>query len=921
MSESIPPFNRRVLLLALGLLLFCITPHVSASQDLSRLKNAERYGVCKSRTSEICRSQENYLDENAFAATRERIPSSSAREYARTEARLGERFSKRIQQSAARQSTARQSTARQSTARQFHVKPASFNGAVNVQDSLALVALYNALDGPSWDNNTRWLVEPVATWHGISVNDAGRVVALELPGNNLFGELPTELMDLSELVVLDLFDNFIVGPIPVQIDLLTNLVILDFGFNFLEEEIPASIGNLSNLVELVLWGNFFSGQIPVSFSNLDRLIVLSLEFNDLTGSIPPELGQLTSLEEFFVDVNLLSGQIPPELGNLNNLRSLFLGDNNFVGSLPAEVVSLSSLEVLSIPAAGLTGEIPSEIGSLNNLVSLDLGLNQLEGSIPIELRNLFQLGTLLLDENQLSGEIPVNIGFDLPNLVSLNLAGNQLTGSIPPSIGTMGVLNFLDLSRNLLSGEVPDFEAAQRLSFLYLDRNGLSGSISSQFSSSLSLIDVNLSVNNLTGPIPGAFANSVLLEALRLAANSFDGEIPVRLTTLQNLQVLDLWNNNLDGEIPNQIANQLELVTIDFGWNNLSGALPEGLDRPIALKNLFIDQNQLSGPVPESLAGADSLSVFVLNDNLFTHVPDLSGLSVLDSVSIVFNRLSFDSIEPNLGIAEGRFTYAPQRALPVVVDELENTIVFSVEAAGSANEYQWFLGNTRLNGGILPSYEATYATLSTPQQLILEVSSSVVTDLILESEPIRADARLATVVINPDSPIVAPGDSVQFEYIGIDQFGTNRLFSGTWETDAGVIDQAGVFVAGNVSGRFTVSVLDALGNEVGSTEVEVAEPVNTEEPLGQVLNYALHPSYPNPFSTNAFILVELPESAHTSLKVYDVLGREVEDVMAGMLPPGQHRIKVSGSSWPAGIYMYVLKANNFKQSGLMVKSH
>ncbi|MBX2922196.1 MAG: hypothetical protein KF746_08395 [Chitinophagaceae bacterium] len=39
---------------------------------------------------------------------------------------------------------------------------------VNVQDSLALVDLYNSTDGPDWVQNANWLAGPVSTWHGVT---------------------------------------------------------------------------------------------------------------------------------------------------------------------------------------------------------------------------------------------------------------------------------------------------------------------------------------------------------------------------------------------------------------------------------------------------------------------------------------------------------------------------------------------------------------------------------------------------------------------------------------------------------------------------------------------------------------------------------------------------------------------------------
>ena len=61
-------------------------------------------------------------------------------------------------------------------------------------DRDALIALYDATDGASWTNADNWLTDrPLNEWHGVGVDDAGRVARLQLPDNNLNGELPSAL--------------------------------------------------------------------------------------------------------------------------------------------------------------------------------------------------------------------------------------------------------------------------------------------------------------------------------------------------------------------------------------------------------------------------------------------------------------------------------------------------------------------------------------------------------------------------------------------------------------------------------------------------------------------------------------------------------------------------------------------------------
>ena len=105
-------------------------------------------------------------------------------------------------------------------------------------DRAVLVALYNATDGPNWTDNTNWLSnEPLSEWHGVATNDDGHVTELNLRRNQLTGEIPVELGQLSQL------QRLILGP------------------NQLTGEIPAELGNLANLQLLYLHGNELNGPI------------------------------------------------------------------------------------------------------------------------------------------------------------------------------------------------------------------------------------------------------------------------------------------------------------------------------------------------------------------------------------------------------------------------------------------------------------------------------------------------------------------------------------------------------------------------------------------------------------------------------------------------------------------------------------
>ena len=82
-------------------------------------------------------------------------------------------------------------------------------------DRATLVALYHATDGPYWRNNTNWLSgEPIGEWTGVTTDEKGRVTKVNLDSNQLSGEIPPHLSNLTNLESMDLRNNQLLGKIP-----------------------------------------------------------------------------------------------------------------------------------------------------------------------------------------------------------------------------------------------------------------------------------------------------------------------------------------------------------------------------------------------------------------------------------------------------------------------------------------------------------------------------------------------------------------------------------------------------------------------------------------------------------------------------------------------------------------------------------
>jgi hypothetical protein len=78
--------------------------------------------------------------------------------------------------------------------------------------------------------------------------------------------------------------------------------------------------------------------------------------------------------------------------------------------------------------------------------------------------------------------------------------------------------------------------------------------------------------------------------------------------------------------------------------------------------------------------------------------------------------------------------------------------------------------------------------------------------------------------------------------------------------------------------------------------------------------FTLEQNYPNPFNPTTTIAYTLPKAAAVSLKLYDVLGREVATLVHQNLQAGRYTATVNASRLNSGIYFYKLDADGFSQT-------
>jgi endo-1,4-beta-xylanase len=89
-------------------------------------------------------------------------------------------------------------------------------------------------------------------------------------------------------------------------------------------------------------------------------------------------------------------------------------------------------------------------------------------------------------------------------------------------------------------------------------------------------------------------------------------------------------------------------------------------------------------------------------------------------------------------------------------------------------------------------------------------------------------------------------------------------------------------------------------------------PTGVEEMVsGLPLNYRLEQNFPNPFNPVTTIRYSVSKTSNVSLKVFDILGREVQTLVNTMQAPGQYTVTLNAQGLGSGVYFYRLNTGNF----------
>ncbi|BDQ02636.1 LamG-like jellyroll fold domain-containing protein [Ignavibacterium sp.] len=134
-----------------------------------------------------------------------------------------------------------------------------------------------------------------------------------------------------------------------------------------------------------------------------------------------------------------------------------------------------------------------------------------------------------------------------------------------------------------------------------------------------------------------------------------------------------------------------------------------------------------------------------------------------------------------------------------------------------------------------------------------------------------------------------------------------RDVPGTTEYFYGKLDDIKIF-----NRALTYQEVINLYNFGSTTEIETNRYSTSPE------KFSLEQNYPNPFNPSTKISWQLPVSSHQTLKVYDVLGKEVATLVDEYRDSGKYEVEFDASKLSSGIYFYKLNAGSFSETKKMI---
>jgi len=162
----------------------------------------------------------------------------------------------------------------------------------------------------------------------------------------------------------------------------------------------------------------------------------------------------------------------------------------------------------------------------------------------------------------------------------------------------------------------------------------------------------------------------------------------------------------------------------------------------------------------------------------------------------------------------------------------------------------------------------------------------------------------------------------QWRTLGFDAHGLNSnpmLNDSLYPASNSPVIKAGTNLGGVFnSDKEGISRPQSGAPDLGAYEVQGTTAVVDDNPNTAVKDYVLAQNYPNPFNPSTVIKYTIGSASHVNIKVYDITGRLVADLVNENKPAGQYNVEFRGNNLASGTYIYTITTDNFTQAKKML---
>ncbi len=166
-------------------------------------------------------------------------------------------------------------------------------------------------------------------------------------------------------------------------------------------------------------------------------------------------------------------------------------------------------------------------------------------------------------------------------------------------------------------------------------------------------------------------------------------------------------------------------------------------------------------------------------------------------------------------------------------------------------------------------------------------------------------------ILVQDFTVYVPGIEIEHGY-NIDFYAD---FNGNGIYDAPPADHAWRLTFSSPNGDF----IQDFTHNTNFTDIQWPNPTAIRETENNsIAGYELGQNYPNPFNPSTIITFSTGKKEFVTLKVYNLLGKEVSTLVNGNLPAGSYSVNFNAANLASGVYLYTLSTAGFRKTQKMI---